>query len=469
MSEAQPYDIAIIGAGPAGYVGAIRAAQLGANVVLVEKGPLGGTCLNRGCIPTKTLLAGAELLHEIRRAKQYGLEVGKATFDWPAMMKRKDGTVRQLNKGVEGLLKRRKVTVLGGTASLETPNRLRVDGAEPTTVQARHTIIATGSVPAMIPGWPTDRRVCSSDHALAWKKLPESLLIVGGGVIGCEFACLYNELGVTVSVVEMLPEFLPGLDGELGAAMRQTLSKRGVDCKVAARVDDLKLTDDGVAATLSDGTALDVKQVLVAVGRRPYTDGLGLDEVGVNNDRGQVTVDEHLRTNVPGVWAVGDCVPGPMLAHKASEDAIVAVENILGQKRSPTHVVPSCIYTFPECASVGLSAEQAREAGHPISVGRFPFAASGKAMARADTEGFVKVVRHRQTEQILGVHMFGHNVTELVASAGAFIQQKATAHDVLHTVFSHPTLSETVKEATEDSLGQAIHIPPRNVIKLKAP
>jgi len=465
----QPYDIAIIGAGPGGYVGALRAAQLGARVAVIEKYRVGGTCLQRGCIPTKTLLASAEMLHDMRRAKDFGLTTGELAFDWSAIMKRKQRVIRRLTKGVEVLLERGKANLIAGTAVFETPNRLRVDGKESTTVEARHVIVATGSTSASIPGWPAGDGVCTSDDVLGWKDLPKRLLIVGGGVIGCEFACLLNELDVDVTVVEMLPEFLPGMDEELGSTLRKTLAKRGVDCKVGTKVEDLKSAKGAYAATLSDGTNVTVDRVLVAVGRKAYTDGLGLKALGVAVGADGIAVNERLATSVPGVWAIGDCVGGLQLAHKASEEAVCAVETILGQPRPASDVVPSCIYTFPEVASVGMTTRAARDSGRAIAIGRFPFAASGKAMARNDADGFVKVIRCRETDAVLGIHLLGHNATELVSAAGAFIQQKATAHDLVHTVFAHPTLSEAIKEATEDSLGAGLHLPPRKRIKLKAP
>jgi len=469
QTNSPPFDIAIIGAGPGGYVGALRAGQLGARVAVIEKDRVGGTCLQRGCIPTKTLLASAEMLHQMRRAGDYGLTTGELAFDWSAMMKRKQRVVGRLTRGVEVLLDRSRVTLVQGAATFEAPNRLRVEGPEPTVLEARHVIVATGSVPATVPGWPAGDGICTSDDVIGWKDLPARLLIVGGGVIGCEFACLLNELDVDVTLVEMLPECLPETDEELGAALRKTLAKRGVHCKVGTTVENLAADGDGYTATLSDGSTVAADRVLVAVGRRPNVDGLGLAAVGVQTGPRGIVVNEHGATSVENVWAVGDCIGGLQLAHKASEEAVCAVETILGRPRQASPLVPSCIYTFPEVASVGMTAQQARQAGRAISIGRFPFAASGKALARADTEGFVKVVRCRETDEILGVHLLGHNATELVAAAGAFIQQRATAHDLAHTVFAHPTLSEAIKEATEDALGAGLHVPPRRRITLQAP
>ncbi len=463
----EPYDIAILGTGPGGYVAALKAGQMGARVAVVEKSHLGGTCLNNGCIPSKALLASAELLHEIAHARDFGVKVGEASPDWPAIQKRKDKIIKTLRGGIGNLFKGRSVDVYQGVGKLDGPGKLAVtDGKGKTqTLPARNIIVASGSTPARIPGWPDDAEiVCTSDEALHWKTLPEKLLIVGGGVIGCEFACMMKPLGVDVTVVEMLPSLLPEMDEQLGAELAKIFKRRKIACHTDTKVEELVVDENGAKATLSGGKTLQVDRVLIATGRRPATTDIGLESAGLETDRGFLRVDDHMRTGVDGVYCIGDANGRCLLAHAASAQGVVAVENALGHDRPMTAPVPLAVYTFPEIAGVGLTAQQARRQELPLSIGNFPIGYLGKAMAAGDTSGFVKVIRHRETDEILGVHMLGHNVTEVIASAVGLVGTGATVTDLAEEVFAHPTISEAVKEAAEDALGQALHLPPRKVV-----
>ena len=486
------YDILVLGAGPGGYIAALKAAQLGAKVAIVEKHHLGGTCLNYGCIPSKALLASAELLHGIHHARDYGISVpAGVSFDWSAIQQRKDKVLRQLRGGIGSAFKNRAVTLLPGLGRFDgSVNQVVVDPTQadpkppatgagtgnqpgsPYAVQAKNVILAVGSVPVRIPGWPGDVNiVCTSDEAVHWKSLPTKLLIVGGGVIGCEFACLMNAMGVQVTVVELLPRLLPTLDGELGAGLEKIFKARGITLHLQTKVDDLKLNaaGTGAVAQLSSSTKLEVDRVLVCVGRAPNTKNLGLETLGVNlSKKGFVPVDDTMQTNKPGLYCIGDANGRCLLAHAASAHGVAAVENALGHGHGFTAPIPSAVYTFPEVGAVGLSQEECAAQGLPVSIGRFPLGYLGKAMAALHTEGFVKVIRHRETDAILGVHILGHNATEYIAAAGTMVHQKASVHDLAEVVFAHPTLSEAIKESAEDALGMALHLPPRKIHKLEA-
>ncbi len=466
-----PFDIAVLGTGPGGYIAALKAAEMGASVAVVEKHLLGGTCLNYGCIPSKALLASAELLHRIRHAGDLGLTVaGEVGFDWGAIQKRKDKVLGALRGGIGSLFKARKVRLLEGTARMDGPGRVAVEADGKTeTITAEKTILAVGSVPSRIPGWPDDPEiVCTSDEALHWQKLPKRLLIVGGGVIGVEFACMMQAFGVKVTVVEMLDRLIPNLDADLGDALAAEFRTRGIDVHLATKVEDLKPGKKQTTATLSGGKTVKVDKVLVATGRKANTTGVGLEDLGVRTDRGFVQVDETMATAADGVYCIGDANGRCLLAHAASAHGIVAVENALGHARRFADPVPWCVYTFPEIAGVGITEQQAVEQDRPVSIGRFPIGHLGKAMAVAETDGFVKVVRDRETDAILGVHMLGHNVTEIIAAAGALMHTRATVGEMGEVVFAHPTISESLKEAAEDALGAALHLPPRKLVRLTA-
>lgn len=466
------FDIAVLGAGPGGYVAALKAGQMGARVAIVEKAHLGGTCLNNGCIPSKALLASAELYHHIQHAAEFGIELaGSACVNWAKVQARKDKVVQTLRTGIKGLLGARKVTVVQGQGALDGPGRIAVSKADGATepILADKVILAVGSVPSRIPGWPEDPNiVCTSDEALHWKSLPKRLLIVGGGVIGCEFACMMRAVGVEVAIVEMLPQLLPNVDAQIAAALAKVFTKRGIQVFTGVKIESLALQGDGAKAALANGQTIEVDRVLVATGRKPNTADLGLQAAGLATDRGFVRVNDRMETAVAGHYCIGDANGRCLLAHAASAHGVVAAENALGHPRSFEAPVPNCIYTFPEVAGVGLTAAEAQAKALPVVVGTFPLNFLGKAMAAGDNEGMVKVVRHRETGELLGVHMMGHNVTECIAAAGALLHQKVKVADVAETVFAHPTISESLKEAAEDAMFACLHAPPRKVLRATA-
>ena len=466
------FDVFVIGAGPGGYVAALKAAQMGASTAVVEQHHLGGTCLNYGCIPSKALLSSAEVLHCVEHAEKWGVTVnGEIAFDWKKITQHKDKILRQLRGGIAGLFKGRGVAQLAGHASFDASGRVLVTPSDgpPQTVTADVLIIATGSVPMRIPGWPDDpAAVCTSDEAVHWKALPRKLLIVGGGVIGCEFACMMQAFGVEVTVVEMMPGLLPTLDHDLGKALLAIFKKRGVTCYLDTKVEDVDLASEGrlVKTRLSSGESLEFDRVLVATGRRPNTAELELGSAGIQTDRhGFVPVSDHLETNVPGHYCIGDANGRCMLAHAASAHGVAAVENALGRAKPFEAPIPSAVYTFPEVAAVGLSQREASDQGLPIAVGRYPIGHLGKAMAARHPDGFVKMIRHRETGQLLGAHMIGQNATECIAATTALLHQNVSMHDVAETVWAHPTISEAIKESAEDALGIGLHLPPRKIIR----
>ena len=460
------YNIAIIGAGPGGYVAALVAAQLGAKVALIEKQHLGGTCLNNGCIPSKALLASAELLAQIKDANSLGVNIsGTVEFDWPAIQKRKDKTLQKLRMGIAGLLKTRLVTVINGTAKLDGKNIIAITNDNKTqTITADNIIIATGSTPSLIPNLPDAANIiCTTDQALHWDTLPNKLLIVGAGVIGCEFACMMAEFGVDVTMVEMQDTLLPEMDHELGKSLAKVFIQRGIRLCTSTKITDLTINDHLAEAALTDGTTIRADRVLIATGRTPNTDTLSLDTAGIATDRGFVTVNDKMQTSAPGYYCIGDANGRCLLAHAASAQAEVAVKNALGQNAEYNLPVPNAVYTFPEIASVGLTTQQAQAQNLPITIGRFPIGCLGKAMAAAHDFGFAKVIRHADNDALIGVHIISHNATEIIASAAAMLTQKATTSDLAEMIFAHPTLSEAVKEAAADSFCAAIHLPPKKI------
>ncbi len=466
------YTIAVLGAGPGGYVAALKAAQMGASVALVEKEHLGGTCLNYGCIPSKAILGSAELMHHIQHAAEMGIDVpAGAAVNWAKIQSRKDKVLQTLRTGIKGLLGARKVAVYQGRAAVAGAGKVVVTkpagAAEEFT--AEKIILAVGSVPSRIPGWPTDASiVCTSDEALHWKTLPKSLLIVGGGVIGCEFACMMQPLGVEVTMVEMLPQILPNLDGQIAQLLTKILTARGIKVFTGVKIESLALGGSGAIAKLGNGETIDTERVLVATGRRPNTADIGLETIGLATDRGFIRVNDRMETPVKNYYCIGDANGRCLLAHAASAHGVAAVENALGQGHEFKSPIPNAVYTFPEIGTVGMTAEEAKAKGFPVSVGNFPLSHLGKALAVNANEGFVKVVRHRETGRLLGVHMIGHNVTESIAAAGAMLHQEVSVQDVADTVFAHPTISESIKEAAEDALAMGLHLPPRKVLRVAA-
>ena len=457
-------DIAVVGAGPGGYVAALRAAQLGAQVTIIEKDRIGGVCLNWGCIPTKALLRSAEVLNLARNAAEFGVVVDGVRLDWTTAQKRKDAIVRRLTGGVRMLLDRAKVHVVSGTARFVSPTALEVTttaGVE--RVEAANYVLATGSRPAAlpIPGLQGPA-VLTSDGALALDCLPESLLIIGAGPIGVEFATLFSACGVRVTLVEVLPRVLPALDADLGAEVERSLKKAKVKVLTASRVTGVETREGRQSVTvLADGkdTSVEVDRILTAVGRRPNVEDLALDSIGVIVEKSGITVDEHMRTNVPRIYAVGDVVGRMLLAHVAMHEGLVAVENALGQTRAMNYAaVPGCVFSWPEVATVGLSEEQARAKGHEILIGKFPFRANGKALAQGEHDGLVKIVAESKYGQVLGVHIVGPHASDLIQEGTLALGLEATLDELEATVHPHPTLSEAVSEAALAAKGKALHI-----------
>jgi len=460
------FDVAIIGSGPGGYVAAIRAGMLGLATALVEKDPfLGGTCLHRGCIPTKALLHTAELYSEIRRAADQGIIVDGAYLDIAKTQAHKQAIVDKLAKGVAYLCKKRKVSVFTGFGSFVDAGTITIAGDGGTeTIRAKHVIIATGSAPAHLPHMkPDGKAILDSDMILKTNEVPESLAVIGSGAVGTEFASVFNAFGSKVHLIELLPRLLPIEDEECSQAMERALKTRGIACYAGTEVTEAKVGSDGVALSLKKGdgiSSLNVARVLVATGRRPVLDGLNHEAVGVKMDRRFVAVDEYMRTSVPNIYAIGDVLPTPALAHVASREAIVAVDHIAGKHVQPIDylTVPNCTYSHPEVASVGLTERAAREAGYDVQVGKFPFSALGKAMILGETTGFVKIVAEKRYDEVLGVHIVGPRATELIAEAVLGRRLETTVEEIANTIHAHPTLAEAMLEAAHGVYGEAIHV-----------
>lgn len=454
---AENFDLVIIGGGPGGYICAIRAAQLGMRVACVEKrGALGGTCLNVGCIPSKALLHASELFAHCADLAIFGVKTGKVSLDLPAMMGHKDKTVSDLTKGIEFLFKKNKITYIAGTAKLagqgQVEVRLNEGGAQ--VLSAAHIVIATGSAPASLPGIEIDEdRIVSSTGALALKAVPKHLLVVGGGVIGLELGSVWARLGAQVTVVEFLDHIVPGADRDVGKNFQRMLKKQGMEFKLSTRVTGIEKSAKGLKISIeaaAGGTSeiLDADVALIAIGRKPYTDDLGLEAIGVASDRGQIVTDPHYRTNVEGVYAIGDVIKGPMLAHKAEDEGVALAELLAGKAGHVNYaVIPSVIYTAPEVAWVGKTEEQLKADGIAYKAGKFPFAANARAKAAGDTEGFVKVLADAATDRVLGVHMIGPDASNMIGEAALAMEFGASSEDIARTCHAHPTLSESLKEA----------------------
>ena len=459
--------VAVIGGGPGGYVAAIRAAQLGGEVTLIEKGNLGGTCLNVGCIPTKAILHSAEILEETRHAADYGIDLAVKGFDWAKVQAKKNSIVKQLVTGVTGLLKANKVKVVAGTAKFESATVLSVtkpDGASE-KLSFDKIIIAAGSVPAIPPiSGVKDNSACiDSTGALSLDSVPASLLIIGGGVIGIEFATAYSAFGTKVTVVEALPKILPMMDGELTASLRKGMERRGIAIFTETKVMSVEKTAGGAKVNVEMGDkkqSFDAEKVLVAVGRRADTEALGLDGVGITHDRGRISVNDAMETSLKGVYAIGDCLGQVMLAHVASAQGEVAAENALGHAATyDGKTNPSCVYTAPEFAGVGLTEEAAKDQKIPYLVGKFPLAANGKALIANGGDGMVKVLLGTEYKEVLGVHMLGPRATDIIGECALAIGMEATVEDLIATIHAHPTITEAVREAMLAAEKRAIHIP----------
>ncbi|MBK3734867.1 dihydrolipoyl dehydrogenase [Azospirillum brasilense] len=461
------FDVVVVGGGPGGYVCAIRAAQLGFKVACVEKrSALGGTCLNVGCIPSKALLAASEKFEEAKHGlAKFGIKVGGVELDLPGMLSHKDKVVKENTGGIEFLFKKNKIAWLKGAGRITAPNTVEVEGVG-TVTASKAIVIATGSEVTPLPGIEIDeQKIVSSTGALELPEVPKRLVVIGGGVIGLELGSVWGRLGAQVTVVEFLDRILPTMDGEVSKQMQRILGKQGMTFKLGSKVTGAKVTNTGVTLSVepaAGGTAEEVEAdvVLVAIGRRAFTNGLGLDAVGVEMDnRGRVKIGKHFETNVPGIYAIGDVVEGPMLAHKAEEEGVALAELLAGQAGHVNHdLVPGVVYTWPEVAAVGKTEEELKAAGVAYKAGKFPFTANGRARASGTTDGFVKILADARTDKVLGVHMVGPNVSEMVGELAVAMEFSASAEDIARTCHAHPTLSEVTKEAALAVDGRALHI-----------
>lgn len=468
------FDVIIIGAGPGGYVTAIRAAQLGLKTAVVEKAYFGGICNNWGCIPTKALLRSAEVYHLMQHAKDYGLSAEKISFDLQAVVQRSRGVVKRLNDGVGYLFKKNKVTVIWGEATLDAPGKLTVKKSAVEapkgslgegTYQAKHIVVATGARPRVLPGLEPDKKlVWTYFEAMVPDKMPKSLLVVGSGAIGIEFASFYRTMGAEVTVVEVLPQVLPVEDAEISKFAQKAFEKQGIKILTNTKVTKLEKKSDSVIATLDDGKGkpqtIEVDRVISAVGVVGNIENLGLEKLGVKTDRGCIVIDGLCKTNVPGLYAIGDVAGPPMLAHKAEHEGVICVEAIAGGHPHPMNklMIPGCTYCHPQVASVGLTEAKAKEGGREIRVGRFPFVGNGKAIALGEDQGMVKVIFDKKTGQLLGAHMVGAEVTELIQGYVVAMNLETTEEELMHTIFPHPTLSEMMKEAVLDAYGRVLNM-----------
>jgi dihydrolipoamide dehydrogenase len=458
MSER--FDLVVIGGGPGGYVAAIRAAQLGLFVALVEKEKLGGVCLNWGCIPTKSLLASAGLIASLERAEEMGVRLGGVETDIATMFSRKDRVVEKLRSGVETLLKKRKVSVFSGSGTLVGQGAVSVESSEGRTdLTCESVILATGSAPMIPSAFPFDGRVVvSTREALSDTDIPENVLIVGGGAVGCELAGFYNAVGRSVTLVEMLPEILPGEDASAVRLAKAAMKKRGIDVRTGARVESIEVNDGKARTTLSDGDILDSGRVLLAMGRRPSTGGAGIADAGLKIENRAVSVDDHMRTSLDGVYAIGDLVGGWLLAHVASREGVVAATNAAGHDLAISYrAVPRCTFTTPEIASVGMSESQAGEGGVEFSSGRFSLGASGKALADGEAQGFVKILSETSGGKVIGGVAVGHHASILVHEIALAVHAELSIDSLMSMIHAHPTLSEAVLEAAEAVEGMSIH------------
>ena len=453
----ETFDLIVLGSGPGGYVAAIRASQLGMKVAIVERERLGGICLNWGCIPTKALLRTSEIYHYMTHADAYGLSVEKASYDLSKVVERSRKVANQLNGGVKGLMKKNKVTVVEGIGKLTGKGQLTVGER---VLTAKNIIIATGARARELPHLKADgQRVWTYRTAMTPPEMPTKLLVIGSGAIGIEFASFYSDMGAKVTVVEMLDRVIPVEDAEVSAFMEKALKKQGMDIRTKASVEKLDVKADGVTATIS-GKAEDFSHVIIAIGIAPNTENIGLEALGVKTTKGHIDTDGYGRTNVEGLWAIGDVTGPPWLAHKASHEGVIAVEAMAGVKGVhplDTGNIPGCTYSRPQVASVGLTEAKAIEAGHKVKVGRFPFQGNGKAIALGEAEGFVKTVFDAASGELLGAHMIGAEVTELIQGYVVARQLETTESELMHTVFPHPTLSEMMHESVLDAYGRVIH------------
>ena len=467
------FDVIIIGSGPGGYIAAIRAAQLGLKTAVVERDFLGGICSNWGCIPTKALLRSAEIFHYMQHAKDYGLSADNISFDPAAVIKRSRGVAGRMNTGVGFLLKKNKVTLIWGEATIDAPGKVTVKASKteapkgasgPGAYTAKHIIVATGARPRVLPGLEPDKKlVWTYFEAMNPDKMPKSLLVVGSGAIGIEFASFYRTMGAEVTVVEVLPQILPVEDAEIAAFARKQFEKQGFKIIANAKVTKLDKKSDSVTATIEEGgksQQITVDRVIAAVGVVGNIENIGLEKLGVKIERGVVKVDDFNKTNIPGIYAIGDVCGPPMLAHKAEHEGVICIEAIKGMHPHPMDKlkIPGCTYCTPQIASVGLTEATAKAKGLDIRVGKFPFIGNGKAIALGEDQGLVKVIFDKKTGQLLGAHLVGAEVTELIQGFVVAMNLETTEEELMHTIFPHPTLSETMKEAVLDAYGRVLNM-----------
>ena len=460
------FDVIVIGSGPGGYVAAIRAAQLGMNTAIVERAELGGICLNWGCIPTKALLKSAQVFEYIKHAADYGITVSDSKPEFGNVIKRSRDVANGMSKGIAFLMKKNKITVLTGFGKLAGKGKVEVTSADnkKETHDAKHVILATGARSRELPNIKLDgKKIVGYADAMVLPKQPKSMVVIGSGAIGCEFAYFYNAMGTKVTIVEYMPNILPVEDEEVSKAVAKEYKKYGIEILTESSVEAVDTKGDGCKVTVKTKTGnvnLDCDIVLSAVGIQTNLENIGLETLGVKTDKGKVLVDEYYRTNVSGVYAIGDIVPGPALAHVASAEGIICVENIAGMHPHPLDYnnIPGCTYCSPEVASVGYTEKAAKEAGYEIKVGKFPFSASGKASAAGAKEGFVKVIFDAKYGEWLGTHMIGYNVTEVIVQTVTARKLETTYQEVLNSIHPHPTISESVKDAIEVAYGEAIHL-----------
>src|SRR3954454_19669371 len=455
---ADTYDLIILGSGPGGYVAAIRAAQLGMKVAIVEREKLGGICLNWGCIPTKALLRTSEIYHYLTHASAYGLTADKPGYDLAKIVDRSRKVAGQLNAGVKGLMKKNKIAVVEGEGKLTGKGKLQVGDKQ---LAAKHIIVATGARARDLPFAKADgERIWTYRHAMVPKVMPTKLLVIGSGAIGVEFASFYSDMGAEVTIVEMLPRILPVEDEDVSAFVHKALTKQGMKIHVGSGVDKLDVSKTGVRASIKGAGVEDFSHVIVAVGIAPNSENIGLEALGVKTDRGHIVTDGYGRTNVDGIYAIGDVTGPPWLAHQASHEGVVCIEAIAGRKPHPfeTWNIPGCTYSRPQVASVGLTEAKAKEEGRKVRVGKFPFIGNGKAIALGEAEGFVKTVFDAESGELLGAHMVGAEVTELIQGYAVARQLETTEAELMETVFPPPTLSETMHESVLDAYGRVLHM-----------
>jgi dihydrolipoamide dehydrogenase len=466
LSAESIYDVAVLGSGPGGYVAAIKGSQLGLKVALIEQYPkLGGTCLHWGCVPTKALLLNAEMYQQALNGKEFGILYSGINVDFQLVRKRKDKLIKKLSMGIDFLVRKNQIQTFNGKGRLLDRNTLQIEGENPQEITAKNIIIATGSEAKIFPEIPFEgQSIMTNKEILNLESIPKALLIIGGGSVGIEFASIFSRFGTAVTVVEMLPRILPLEDADISQELLKLLTKQGIKFHLNAKLEELKLQDGNIEAIITEGNdeprKIIAEKALLATGRQPATGGIGLEQLGIENTRGYIPVDKYMQTSIPGIFAIGDVVPTQALAHVASHEGMLAMEYIAHSKGTPINydLIPSCTYCHPEVASVGLSETKAKERGFEVAVSRFPFAAVSKASILGENEGFIKLVSDRKYGQILGVHMIGPHVTELLSEGTALIGLEGTAADLSHLIHPHPTLSEGIMEAANMLYsGSAIH------------